>query len=83
MTTPKKFYRPVGERFMFRDVELEVKATCRCDGCYFYENDHHQNKCALVAIHGRYFRDEKNSLGPCSVWHRADSQSVIFKEVKE
>ena len=83
MNTQEKFYRPVGDRFMFRDVELEVKATCRCNGCYFYENDHHQNQCALVAIRGRYYREEKNSLGPCSIDFRADDQSVIFKQVKE
>ena len=83
MNTQKRFYRPVGERFMFRDVELEVAATCRCDGCHFYVNDHHQNKCALLPFIGNYTIEEKKAVGPCSVCTRADNESVIFKLVKE
>ena len=83
MNTPEQFYRPVGDRFKFRDVELEVKATCRCDGCYFFENDHHHGKCAQLQSLDRFTREEIESVGHCSVDFRADNESVIFMLVKE
>ena len=79
----EKFYRPVGERFKFRDVKLEVTASFRCDGCYFYENDHHQNVCQLLQFRSNFTREELLSPGLCTICSRSDNQSVIFKLVKE
>ena len=70
----KDFTRPIGEKFDYNGVTLEVVKSKYdvCKGCYFYPAD---EKC--------YLHRDINITGRCSVLYRTDHENVKFKEVKE
>ena len=76
-------YRPVGERFNFYGTELQVAAFGGCQGCYFYDKEHHQHDGTNLRLCRGLTRIDRFYLGPCSAHFRADNESVIFKQVKE
>ena len=65
--------RPVGEKFEFKGVTLEVVKVenFSCKGCYFY-NTNINCKPQTAREH----------IGHCTESYREDKKIVIFKEVK-
>ena len=66
--------RPIGDKFEYKGVTLEVienKSIC-CPGCYFYDK--------LIPC---YFQRIKNIIGFCQSYKRIDHKDIIFKEVEK
>ena len=64
--------RPIGDKFDFCGITLEVVDSCNCKGCYFFKTDYHT-----------YCEGYGNeTVGPCGPFVRSDEKSVIFKEVE-
>ena len=61
--------RPIGERFKYVDVTLEVRKGNRCAGCYYLIA---LNVCTRNLI-----------AGECGAVRRADGESVVFARVEE
>ena len=59
--------RPIGERFQYDGVTLEVKENKSCKGCFFYSS----YRCKVP-----------DEIERCEIEHRTDHKSVIFVEVK-
>lgn len=80
-------FRPVGERFNFGDVVLEVVAyaCCTygdCTGCYFYSCFYDipypgQTTCI------RNCEKFVSVIGHCYSEDREDGEDIIFRKVKE
>lgn len=76
--------RPIGERFNFGDVVLEVVADVDftygdCTGCYFYE--------CIMDIRGyitcyRNCEAHASFIGHCYYESREDGEDVIFRQVE-
>ena len=71
--------RPVGERFKFQHVFLEVRAAPDCNGCYFHHDDGEGNICKFNE--GRYNMNEFEYVGYCLMEERPDRKNVIFRKV--
>ena len=65
--------RPVGEKFEYRDITLEVEEIPGnyCFGCYFHNE--------LIPC---YFQRIKNIIGFCQSYKRTDHKGIIFKKVE-
>ena len=64
--------RPIGEKFKYKDITLEVieNNSMYCPGCYFRDIE----DCGNSRI--------RNVTGPCSSYSRKDSTGVIFKKIE-
>ena len=63
--------RPIGEKFDYEGVTLEVVNHQDCLGCYFYE---HYIRCNNTTI--------REAIGACEDFKRNDLKNIIFKEAK-
>lgn len=63
--------RPIGEKFDYEGVTLEVVEEKGCKNCYFYD------------ITFCRFEDTVAITGSCVSDNREDKKEVIFKEVEE
>ena len=62
--------RPIGDKFDFNGVTLEVVQNSACFECYFCKER-------------IYCGDLKSTiLGSCGAFNRSDKKTVIFNEVK-
>ena len=63
--------RPIGDKFDFGGITLEVVESNSCKGCIFFG--------------GGVYCDEYNHniVGNCGPFVRSDEKSVIFKEVEK
>ena len=63
--------RPVGEKFVYNGVTLEVVEHQDCLGCYFHKN---YIRCNNTTI--------REAIGACEDFKRNDLKNIIFKEAK-
>ena len=63
--------RPIGDKFDYEGVTLEVVNHQDCLGCYFYE---HYIRCNNTII--------REAIGACEAFKRNDNKNIIFKEAK-
>ena len=73
------YTRPIGQRFQFGDIRLEVKEGRNCRQCLFYGRRGRDDMCRLFEYADNY--DMAYYVGYCSPNYRKDATGVHFEEV--